>query len=472
MKKKDVDDLKKVIHDARQIVQMAKDKSKSENKLTADKVKTIVAEALANANFGNVGTVGMHKGAWTDDLMTVGEEGEISSYRYTMLQKADNKPTILELQKMNDDLLIIGSVLAGVNKSSVKSAIMSTKLYQKFINHKGVSELRKALDGTTGKGEEWIPTMFSSDLMEKVKIELKVAGLFGRINMPTNPYVLPVEGADAIGYLVSNTSSDDVRDSNAMALASTPGTENTTFNAKKLGARVVFNEEVSEDSIIGIMDYTKNKVVEAIARAIEKATCNGSTAATHPDNDIQTDPNSSKLADRAWNGFRQIIQDANTWVDGATFNTDKLRECRKGMGKYGLYPNELAIICSVNIWYEFMDATNFPQLQTLDKYGPNAVILSGEVGKIDGISIIASEFQRDDVSATGFNTVGGPNTKSTVAITNRKCMLYGDRREITTDSEKNIETDKVVVVSKVRQDFERLYPTTETCVGGINNITP
>jgi hypothetical protein len=469
--KQTMNDLKKVIHDARGIIKMAKKRAEENEGLTADKVKTIVAEALANANYGNVDNVQMHKGSWTDDV-TLDNEGDVSSYRYAMLQKADKYPTIKELQIMNDDLLILGSYFATVNKSSIREGIIGTKLYQKYINHKGISELQKALDGTTGKGLEWIPTIFSADLMAKVKVELKVANLFGRINMPSNPYVLPVEGADAIGYLVSNTSSDDLRDSNAMAIASTPGTENTTFNARKLGARVLFNEEVEEDSIIAIMDYTKQKVVEAIARAIENATCNGSTATVHPDNDIQTNPNSAKLSDRAWNGFRQIIEDAGTWVDGATFDQDKVRECRKGMGKYGLYPSEAVIICSVAAYYHFLDETDFPGLQTLDKYGPNAVILTGEVGKLDGISVVVSEFMRDDLAATGFNTLAGPNTKSVVAIVNRKCMLYGDRREITTDSEKSIETDKVVVVSKVRMDYERLYPTTETCVGGIYNITP
>ncbi len=214
------------------------------------------------------------------------------------------------------------------------------------------------------------------------------------------------------------------------------------------------------------------KVVEAIARAIEDATCNGSTAATHPDNDIQTDPNSSKLAARAWNGFRQCIEDAATWVSGATFDHAAIRGARKAMGKYGIMPTDLAIVCSVSVMYKFLDRTDFPDIQTLDKYGPNAVILTGEVGKIDGIPIVVSEYMRDNVAATGFNTGAGPNTKSVVAIVNRKAFLYGDRREITTDSEKNIETDKVVVVSKVRMDYERLFATTETAIAGIRDITP
>lgn len=460
-------ELSKVIADTRKMVSMAKGKSKADEKLTAEKVKQIVGDALAN--YKPTDTV-LRKGEF-DTGITFDDANGLDSYRYAMLQKSDNG-TIKELQKMNDELIVLGSVLSVMHKCDFNKAVTSTKLYQKFINHRGVSELRKAIDGTTGKGEEWIPTIFSSDLWEKVKLQLIVASLFGRINMPSNPFTLPVEGADAVGYLVTNTSSDDIRDANAMPLASTPGTQNVTFNASKLGARTVFNEEVNEDSIIGIMDYTMMKVVEAIARAIENATCNGSRATTHPDNDIQTNPNSSKLSDRAWDGFRQCIQDATTWADGSTFNDAAIRAARKLMGKYGVNPTDLVIICSVNVWYGFMNSTNFPGLQTLDKYGPNAVVLTGEVAKVDGIPIVVSEFNRDNVSDTGFNTAVGPNTKSTVSIVNRKAFLYGDRREIKTDSQRDIETDKVVVVSKVRQDFRRLQADTETAIAGLYKVVP
>lgn len=464
LSKEMMDSYIKTLKDARQVIAMAKGKQNS--MLTAEKVKDIVLEAMKNFN---PNPTFERKGEFDIDDLSIDEKGNIGSYRFAMLHKSTNA-TMIELQNMNDDLLIIGSVLSVVNKTSINDAIKNTKLYKKFINHKAVSELRKAIDGTSGKGLEWIPTMFSAELMEKVKIELKVASLFGRITMPSNPYTLPVEGADAIGYLVSNSTSDDIRDSNAMPLASTPGTSNTTFNASKLGARTIFNEETSEDSIIGVMDFTKMKVVEAIARAIENATCNGSRTATHPDNDIQTDPNTSKLSARAWDGFRQCIQDASAWVDGATFDIALFRNTRKKMGKYGIYPTDLTCVCSVNVMYKFL--SSITDIQTLDKYGPNAIILSGEVGKIDGVPIVVSEFMRDDLAATGFNTAGGPNTKSAYAILNRKRFLYGDRREITTDSERSIETDKTVVVSKVRQDFRRLQSNTETAIAGAYNITP
>jgi len=459
-----MDNLIKTLKDAREAINLAK--SKKGSYVTVENLKTILADTLSNYKGSS-----LRKGEFDVNDLSCDETNNLDSYRFTMLQKSSNA-SMMELQKLNDDLLILGSVLSVVNKSSMRDSIMGSKLYQKFINHKAVSELRKAIDGTSGKGAEWIPTMFSADLMEKVKVELKVAALFGRIVMPSNPYTLPVEGSDAVGYLVSNTNSDDIRDSNAMPLASTPGTTKTTFDASKLGARTVFNEETNEDSIIGIMDYCKMKVVEAIARAIENATCNGSRTGTHPDNDIQVNGNSAKLSDRAWDGFRQCIQDASTWVDGATWNLAAFRSMRKKLGKYGIYATDLACVCSVNVMYKFMDATNFPEIQTLDKYGPNALILTGEIAKIDGIPIIVSEFMREDVAAAGFNTAGGPNTKSAVAIVNRKRFLYGDRREITTDSEKSIETDKVVVVSKVRQDFRRLQPNGESAIAGAYNVTP
>jgi HK97 family phage major capsid protein len=463
MNKESLERMAKAMKEVKGIVNLAKKKKDGNvDPLTAEKVTEIVASEFAKHS-----KAPERKGEFED----VDNLAGLDSYKFAILQKSSDA-TVLELQAMNDDLIIMGSVLAKSRGCSQSEAITSTKLYQKFVNHKGVSELRKAIDGTTGKGLEWIPTLFSADLIDKVRLQLKVAALFNRVEMPSSPYTLPVEGADAIGYLVTNTSSDDVRDANAMPIASTPGTTNMTFTAKKLGARTVFNEETSEDSIIGIMDYVKRQVIQALANAIENATLNGSTAATHPDYDIQTDPNSAKLNDRAWDGFRQMIQDATNWSSGATFNQAAIVAARKSMGKYGTMATDLAIVVSTSVSYQFLNNTNFPDVQTLEKYGPNAVILVGELGKIYGVPIIVSEFQRDNVAAAGFNTVGGPNTKSTMAMVNRNAMLYGDRRQVTSDSQKNIETDKVVVVSKTRMDYQRKFATTEKAIAGLNNITP
>lgn len=342
------------------------------------------------------------------------------------------------------------------------------------------SELKKALDGTSGQGAEWIPTALSANLLEIVRVKLEVASLFRVWDMPTNPWDMPLEGADPIAYKVPQTSSNDIHDKAGAAIASELATAKVTFTADKMGARVVFNEEVEMDSPLNVESHARDKVAIAIANGIENVTLNGSTAGTHPDFDVEDDANTAKRNERLWDGFRQLIEDAGAgsgaqWFDGGvTLNHDDFRNSRKLMGKYGSGSQlkNMVHIVSVLTSYQLLDRTNFPDLQTVDKYGPLAIVLNGEIGKIDGIPVVVSEFQREDVHTGGFNLTGQANASTTVANVNREMYNYGRRTEVRLASETNIETDKTVVVAKARWDAQVVQATTETYISGINNIVP
>jgi hypothetical protein len=98
---------------------------------------------------------------------------------------------------------------------------------------------------------------------------------------------------------------------------------------------------------------------------------------------------------------------------------------------------------------------------TVDKYGQFATVLNGELAKFFNSPVILSEFVREDVAATGVNTSGGPNTKTTVLCANRECFLNGERRTMTINrsDQRHIETDQTVVVGTRRGDFQECFPT-------------
>jgi hypothetical protein len=109
----------------------------------------------------------------------------------------------------------------------------------------GAGMLRRALDSaTTNEGAEFIPTGFSNQVHKIGRVPRKVAGLFGTIKMPTDPWKWPLEQADATAYLTGEATSDTA----TKFTASTPGTSNITFASKKLAARVLWSAELEEDS--------------------------------------------------------------------------------------------------------------------------------------------------------------------------------------------------------------------------------
>ena len=61
-------------------------------------------------------------------------------------------------------------------------------------------QLRAMDTDTSNEGVDWIPTGIGSSLHERVRASGKVRPLFQTINLPTNPWKWPLEGADATAY--------------------------------------------------------------------------------------------------------------------------------------------------------------------------------------------------------------------------------------------------------------------------------
>ncbi len=324
------------------------------------------------------------------------------------------------------------------------------------------SGLRKALDtATAGEGAEWVPTGFSQQLIEKVRQRLKVAALHRRISMPSNPFKLPVEGADAVAYLFAESTSDTA----TKITASTPGTTNVTFDAVKLAARVLVSTELEEDSIIAVMPYLLDTIVRALADAQEDAAINGDDSGTHQDSDVT----SATDARKAWKGYRKLALAAAT-VDVSTFDVTTLRSIREAMGRYGINPNDLAWVAGFRAFHQFLGLT---EVQTVDQYGDKATLLSGELAKFDGIPIIVSEFIREDLNASGVYD-GITTDRSVLPLVYTPAFLYGDRRAVSVRVSHDLymESDQDVAIATQRLDFQPVYDTsTEAIVGLGNNLT-
>lgn len=377
----------------------------------------------------------VRKGRFTGDHKVLDK-----AFMKTGASKGDRE----EIQKMSDEIYLCSSIL-GCDPRELN-------MWNDW--EQTTSELKKAMDtATAGEGEEWIPTQLSKDLIDKVRLELKVAALHKRIAMPTPTFRMPLEGADAVAYLVPESTSDD----STKIRASTPGTKRITFVAQKLASRVLFSEEITEDSIVPILPFLRGKVITALAVAQETCTINGDNSSTHQDSDV-TDALDAR---KAWDGYRVLCL-ADTKVDISTLTTTKLRSIKKAMGKYGIDIGNLAWITGASGYNQMLDLT---EVRTVDKYGPKATILSGELAKFDNIPVIVSEYVREDLNESGVYD-GTTTTKTIILLVRRDTFLYGDRRNIKVKSAEIIETDQSQIVTTQRLDFQStLDATTEKIIG-------
>ncbi len=380
---------------------------------------------------------------------------------HKLVSKSDE---VKEFQSACDDLHILSTM--------TNTPIRELQLAREYADCMPL--MRKALD--TSAGQPWIPTDMSASMHEKVRLSLKVAALHSRINMPTNPYVLPMEGADGTAYLVAEQGGiDDDLDAAkrvpaAGSLQSSPGFTNLTLTAKKLGARVVTSTELTEESIIPILPYLQRKIALAMAHAQEDAVINGKLTGTHFDADVSSASDHRK----AWNGYRQFARNVGTAsvnVNATTLDISNIRSLRQKMAIYGLNPSELVFVTGgvgYNKFLSLKDGSNPSPLLTVDKYGPGATILTGEVGKVDGIPIILSEFVRENLDNTGVYT-GITTTSTLVFLVNREHFLFGDFRAAQLKSRDIIETDQTVLVTLQRLTFRGWFED-QTTVGQLYNL--
>jgi len=369
----------------------------------------------------------------TRDVKSIGDIMTMPGYMLTDAEKA--------IREKADDAYITATLL--------KTDVRNLKMWQGFKESN--TALRRAMDtATSTEGSEWVPSVLSTNLIEKYRLQARVAGLFTEISMPRNPYTLPTNLGDLTFYLIPESTSDEPSKTPSTALT----TGDKTLTAKKLRGRMLWSEELDEESIVPILPAVKNNIAKSAALAVEDVIINGDTTATHQDSDV-TD---SKDHRKAWKGLRKHALANSYNIDLSTFDKDTTRSLLTKMGKYGIVPSDVAWITGV-VGYNKM--RGLAELLTVEKYGPGATILTGEVGKLYGSPVIVSEKTREDLDATG--VYSGAYTELTTV--NRGAFIIGNRGNwrMTVDFDNDV--DQYVLNVRFKKIFEWIYdPSTEPIV--------
>ncbi len=351
------------------------------------------------------------------------------------------------IQKANDELYILCKIY-GVRPSQTK--------YWQQLERKG---LLKALSTTAaGAGEEWVPEGFSRRLWDGVVEQLRLAGLHDHITMPTKTFQLPVEGTDPTAYLTSE---------NTEITASDAGTAEVVLDAKTIGVRQVLSAELSEDAMIPLLPRLQAQLARAIARGIENAIVNGDTSDPHMDADV-TDPADVR---KAWVGYRKkALTDSAANADLSTLNAENLLAIKRAMGKYAADPAECVWVVGISAFNQLLllrDQAGNPVVSTVDKYGAQATIVTGELARLFGIPVVVSPLIREDLNASGVYD-GTTVDRTVLFLVNRRAFVLGDRRRITLETDKNIANQQIQLVATWRGDFKHCYGSDVTVGMGYN----
>lgn len=370
-----------------------------------------------------------------------------------MMLMSTKDPTICDLQRLSDDVLMLGAIKGYLEGVPYSIAVKQLNMWQ--VLNEEISDFRKALD--TSGDADWVPTGMSATMIDEIRLMLKVSALHMTIPMPTNPYELPIKTGHSTAYLASEAASDNPTELKKSQL----NTSKTTFDAVAIAVAQPFSYEFDEDSIVPVLPAVRADAVRALADAQENATINGDTTSTHLDTGETVAVDDQR---RAFNGYRDLTQ-AAVKSDISAATTAAILGIRQDMGKTGVVPTNLAWVVSINAYLTMIGLT---ECITVDKYGPSATIQSGELAKFLGSPVIVSEHVRTDLNGSGIfdNTT---TTKTMVLAVYTPGWAYGERRGVTIEAVRNPLTQQNILVATRRLDFKPLVDETANYISGFGH---
>jgi HK97 family phage major capsid protein len=377
----------------------------------------------------------------------------------------DPEGDIAEFQEASDNLYLLSKMLRR-DSNEVREMNYYKAVYRPAFE-KVRETLGKAFDiSDAGGGAEWVGAQYSTRFFEKLRLEMRVANLFEQFTMPRSPFVFPVQLADLTPYTFAENTASDGQTAFTESLGTTVVTGNVTFTAHGLAVRALTSKFQEEDSYVAMLPFLQQAVVQAARNGIEDCIINGDTTGVHMDNDIEA---VALHAATIWNGLRHAAMafTADVGAGGNLINTDAnfrdyVMKSRGLMGKYGVNPADLALIVSPIGYNQLL---SIPALATAASLIPGtATNVTGALGRIWGMDIIVSEFMKDNLAATGVNTVGGPNTFTGMVIVNRRAWLLGTVRQVTVQVLRELysQFDQDGVTVTWRGDFQSPYGATGT----------
>ena len=320
---------------------------------------------------------------------------------------------------------------------------------------KAPAPIRKLFADSSTVGAEWIPDQHVPQLEVDLRMARRTEALFRTMPMADKEVRIPYLTTGLRPYLKGTPTSDDPAQYTSSSLA----TEKISVTATGFAVRTQIDEDAGEDSIIAWEPVMRAELVAAITDGINDALINGDTAATHQDTIATWNPRSrwgssglGGAADhrRAWIGLRARAFDVSNTTDQSAVKTYAgYLAARATLASPHGVSGSLVIIVSPE--YYLASMLGFSEVATLEKFGPNATILSGQVATLGGAPVIVDEFLTADQAATGLYT--GSSTYTGMLVLNRDRFVMGVRRGTSVEFDKDITRGLINSVATVRKVF-------------------
>jgi len=300
---------------------------------------------------------------------------------------------------------------------------------------KGIDTLdagKKLIEKATRFSDTDWETTWNSNIFEGIKNRVVVEPIFNSIamnarvmNFPFNPDT----GTDAT-WVATSAYNDGDSVGTAFNDASSGTTQahgltEVSMTAHKLATREYIGYEEEEDALIPVAGIVRDAIIRRMARTSDASILG--TGVTAPFTELE------ELAG-GHTGNTVTTGSASDLVSKAEILT-----ARTNMGQWGMNPSDLTVFLSQAAYYGLLDDTD---VVTVDKYGDNATVKSGELGKLWGMSLVVSD---------AFEAAGA--SKAQAIIVNPNNYLIGNYRNLTVETATDVVAQQKAMVATRRFGF-------------------
>jgi len=289
---------------------------------------------------------------------------------------------------------------------------------------------------TANQGAEWVPTLMNAAVWHTIVGAANVLPLFEVFDMPSNPFDYPVLAPPATPMKrvveATDAAHGEVGGSNVPAFVITSSKK--TFDAHGFGGQILISKEMLEDSGFDFLAAQYEAFTKYFAWTMDYLLIQGDeTADTTNQGHVGEAP-----AATAYNGL--LNMDGLKHEPLITTSTDKaaqtaisadtitaLRELMGSNGVLGLDPSKLVVIMDSKVYYDYLvlDA-----LQTLDKFGDRATVLTGSIMALDGCPVVAPGSAYELSNASGQVEDSHDSALGSYMVCYRPGIKIGRRRSL------------------------------------------
>lgn len=317
-----------------------------------------------------------------------------------------------------------------------------------------------------GYGDEWVGIEYSRRLWAAIRLGTFVADKLPAVEVPqgSESIYIPLEAADPTWYKVGQATANNGTTGrpDATVSASKLATDRKLLTVGKMGARVVFSEELNEDSLIPWVAQLRQQLETSGSENLEHLIIDGDTeaGATANINTIGGTPGGTELY-LVFDGFRKsalVTTTANSRSAGGALADTDFTDTIKLMGPAGLNAldkSKVAFILDLNVNWKVLELAS---VKTRDVF-TNATIENGTLMSIWGYPVFTSA-QMHKLSTTNprkANTAGkvdlttqANNTTGSILAVRWDQWLLGYKRRMTMKVQELPDADATQIVAVAR----------------------